>query len=293
MSLRQKGKMIMKSSKRLAAFILCFIIAMSGVIPAFAAGGKWVKSGNRWWYRHADSSYTTDDWEKINGKWYHFDKIGWMQSNRWLKDNGKWYHFDKNGWMQSNRWLKDNGKWYYLSASGAMQTGWKRLDRFWYYFNADGSMRTGWLKYRNNWYYLYVDGTMITDCMEAGGYLDNDGIWREMVPFSFDKAVMKIGMVKGGDYRPEDVRFTTNQAFISAFMDYLKALPVSESEEHKPTMGGGYTLTVYYSDGTVTPAYVNGGNAPYLMCSDVYYDVSYQDIDGFYQKLADLSAGRK
>jgi len=291
--LRQKGKMIMKSSKRLAAFILCFIIAMSGVIPAFAAGGKWVKSGNRWWYRHADSSYTTDDWEKINGKWYHFDKIGWMQSNRWLKDNGKWYHFDKNGWMQSNRWLKDNGKWYYLSASGAMQTGWKRLDRFWYYFNADGSMRTGWLKYRNNWYYLYVDGTMVTDCMEAGGYLDNDGIWREMGPFNFDKAVRKIGMVKGGDYRPEDVRFTTNQAFISAFMDYLKALPVSESEEHKPTMGGGYTLTVYYSDGTVTPAYVNGGNAPYLMCSDVYYDVSYQDIDGFYQKLADLSAGRK
>ena len=262
----------MKNSKKFAAFILCLIIALSGVMPAYAASGKWIQSGNRWWYRHADSSYTTDDWEKINGKWYHFDKIGWMQSNRWLKDSGKWY---------------------YLGATGAMQTGWKRLDRFWYYFNADGSMRTGWLKYRNNWYYLYVDGTMITDRMEAGGYLDNDGIWREMGPFNFDKAVMKIGMVKGGDYMPEDVRFTTNQAFVSDFMNYLKALPVSVNKDHKPTMGGGYTLTVYYNDGTVTPANVNGGNAPYLMCSDVYYDVSYQDIDDFYQKLADLSAGRK
>ena len=38
----------------------------------------WIKSGDRWWYRHADGSYTTSDWELIDGKLYYFDADGWM-----------------------------------------------------------------------------------------------------------------------------------------------------------------------------------------------------------------------
>ena len=39
---------------------------------------QWIRDGNRWWYRHADGSYTTNGWEVINGAWYYFDGAGWM-----------------------------------------------------------------------------------------------------------------------------------------------------------------------------------------------------------------------
>nr|WP_279586236.1 N-acetylmuramoyl-L-alanine amidase family protein [Streptococcus pseudopneumoniae] len=61
----------------------------------------WMYSNGRWWYKHEDGTYTTNDWEKINGVWYRFDNSGWMQTG----------------------WVKDNGTWYYLDGSGAMKTG--------------------------------------------------------------------------------------------------------------------------------------------------------------------------
>ena len=30
---------------------------------------RWVQSGSKWWYRHADGSYTRSNWEKIDGAW--------------------------------------------------------------------------------------------------------------------------------------------------------------------------------------------------------------------------------
>ena len=33
---------------------------------------KWQISNGRWWYSHADGSYTTNDWENIDGEWYLF-----------------------------------------------------------------------------------------------------------------------------------------------------------------------------------------------------------------------------
>lgn len=62
----------MKNQKRITgiiAILLAFTILMTGSISVFADTGRWIKSGDRWWYRHSDSSYTTNGWEKsiING----------------------------------------------------------------------------------------------------------------------------------------------------------------------------------------------------------------------------------
>ena len=99
--------------------------------------GSWVQSGSRWWYKHADGSYTTNDWEKINGVWYHFDNSGWMQTG-WVKD-GSWYYLDGSGAMKTG-WLKDNGSWYYLQDSGAMKTGWMKVSGKWYYAYSSGAL---------------------------------------------------------------------------------------------------------------------------------------------------------
>lgn len=82
------------------------------------AQAAWVQSGSRWWYKHADGSYTTNGWEKINGTWYYFDQAGWMVTG----------------------WVKDNGTWYYLDGSGAMQTGWKYVGSHWYYLDGSGAL---------------------------------------------------------------------------------------------------------------------------------------------------------
>ena len=58
--------------------------------------GRLVKSGNRWWYRHADGGYTMNGWEMINGTWYYFDGSGWMVTG-WKQVNGSWYYMDASG----------------------------------------------------------------------------------------------------------------------------------------------------------------------------------------------------
>ncbi|WP_315010953.1 N-acetylmuramoyl-L-alanine amidase family protein [uncultured Streptococcus sp.] len=99
--------------------------------------GSWIQSNGRWWYKHADGSYTTNDWEKINGVWYRFDNSGWMQTG-WVKD-GSWYYLDGSGAMKTG-WLKDNGNWYYLQDSGAMKTGWMKVSGKWYYAYSSGAL---------------------------------------------------------------------------------------------------------------------------------------------------------
>ena len=98
---------------------------------------SWLQSGSRWWYKHADGSYTTNGWEKINGVWYHFDNSGWMQTG-WVKD-GSWYYLDGSGAMKTG-WLKDNGSWYYLQDSGEMKTGWMKVSGKWYYAYSSGAL---------------------------------------------------------------------------------------------------------------------------------------------------------
>jgi len=167
------GGIIMKKAfKYSLSFLLSAILLFSVGIPAFAASGKWIKSGSRWWYKHTDGTYTKNDWEKIDGKWYHFDYKGWMQTG-WIMVRNGWYYLSPNGSMKTG-WLKDNGKWYFLTKKGyrledvketinektyffdklgVMQTGWIHIGG-WYYCNKDGSMKTGWLKDNGKWYYL-------------------------------------------------------------------------------------------------------------------------------------------
>ena len=92
-----------------------YYVDENGVWIPNAVRNEWVLSGNRWWYRHADGSYTTADWELINGKWYYFDDAGWMLTG-WIKLDEDWYYLDPSGAMVANAWVGD----YYLKSDGKM-----------------------------------------------------------------------------------------------------------------------------------------------------------------------------
>ena len=137
---------------------------------------KWILSGKRWWYRHADGSYTKSGWEKINGTWYLFDASGWMLTG-WQKVKGTWYYMDGSGAMLTG-WQKVGGTWYYLAGSGAMLTGWQKVGGTWYYMNGSGAMLTGWQFVNGKWYYMNTSGAMLTGWQTIKGeryYLDQSG----------------------------------------------------------------------------------------------------------------------
>ena len=136
----------------------------SGALPTTVG---WIKEDNRWWYKHADGSYTANDWEQIKGIWYHFDQSGWMQTG-WIQDKGTWYYLNKSGAMATG-WLQENDRWYYLNNSGAMATGWLQENGRWYYLNNSGTMKTGWVKDNDTWYYLDNSGAMKTGWFTVSG----------------------------------------------------------------------------------------------------------------------------
>ena len=104
------------------------------------SSGSWIKSGNRWWYKHSDGSYTTNGWEKIGSTWYYFDSEGWMKTG-WIKEYGKWYYLDDSGAMKTGL-QTIGGNEYYLSTSGAMQTGWQNIGDDTYFFADSGARQT-------------------------------------------------------------------------------------------------------------------------------------------------------
>lgn len=113
--------------------------------------GKWQQESNgkkRWWYRHADGTYTKSGWELIDKRWYYFDGEGWMKTG-WITYKGSKYYLQakstkdhREGEMRIG-WVQLDGKWYWFDESGAaarkccMQIGGK-----WYAFGADCSMLT-------------------------------------------------------------------------------------------------------------------------------------------------------
>lgn len=147
---------------------------------AASSGGKWIKESNgRWWYKHADGSYTKYNWEYIDGSWYFFDSNGWMWTE-WLEWKGSWYYLNPSGVMHTG-WLKDDGKHYYFNSHGVMITGWAKINGADYYFDSDGVMCTGWIKVNNKWYYMNTDGSMRVGWIKLNGnwyYLNTDGSMR-------------------------------------------------------------------------------------------------------------------
>ena len=134
---------------------------------ASSSGGQWVQESNgRWWYKHADGSYTKYDWEYINGSWYFFDKNGWMWTE-WLQWEGNWYYLNPSGVMCTG-WIKVNNKWYYMNNDGSMRVGWIKLDGEWYYLNTDGSMQIGWKTINGSWYYFNSSGRMVRETLVQG-----------------------------------------------------------------------------------------------------------------------------
>ena len=162
---------------------------------------QWIRDGNRWWYRHADGSYTTNGWEVINGAWYYFDGAGWMVTG-WLKRPSGWYYLTGSGAMATG-WIQLGSTWYYLNESGMMQAdtwignnyvdgsgawipgkvkaqaGWIQSGNRWWYRHADGSYTTnGWEVINGAWYYFDGAGWMVTGWVKLSGtwyYLTGSG----------------------------------------------------------------------------------------------------------------------
>ena len=81
----------------------------------------WIQQGGRWWYRHADGSYTKNGWEKIGGTWYYFDAAGWMKTG-WVLLGDKWYYLKSSGAMASDEIVKLGKETFYLTPEGHMAT---------------------------------------------------------------------------------------------------------------------------------------------------------------------------
>lgn len=80
---------------------------------------EWINQSGRWWYRHADGSYTKSGWENIAGARYYFDAAGWMVIG-WKLENQNWYYLNQSGAMVKNTWYGINSKCYYFDESGKM-----------------------------------------------------------------------------------------------------------------------------------------------------------------------------
>lgn len=113
--------------------------------------GKWIQESSgkkRWWYRHADGSYTKNAWEKIDGLWYFFDKDGWMKTG-WLSwKNNKYYLQEKStkdfkeGQMRTG-WVQLKNVWYWFDDSGAAaKSTCKQINGKWYAFDSNCKMKT-------------------------------------------------------------------------------------------------------------------------------------------------------
>ncbi|MBO5610332.1 MAG: hypothetical protein J5929_08235 [Eubacterium sp.] len=134
---------IKKLIKSVIATTLAAVICLGTANVAKAAGGQWMNSNGRWWYKNADGSYQKNQWMEDGGKWYYFDEDGYMDyegyrqgywlntdgsynasysGGKWYVNNKGWWWADKSGWYPKDVWLKIDGKYYHFSADGYLDT---------------------------------------------------------------------------------------------------------------------------------------------------------------------------
>lgn len=160
-----------------------YYVNNSGAWVPGAVPSRWIRSGDRWWYRHSDGSYTKDGWETINYARYHFDRNGWMQTG-WQKIGGSWYYLGTvgDGAMKTSQWIDES----YLGSDGRILTScWigevyvgtsgKITKNQWIqdcYVGSDGK------KQKNQWvgdYYVGSDGKKVTSRWIGDSYVGADG----------------------------------------------------------------------------------------------------------------------
>ena len=105
----------------LAADGMAGIKTLAKIDELLNAKPQWIQQGGRWWYRHADGSYTKSGWEKIGGTWYYFDAAGWMKTG-WVLLGDKWYYLKSSGAMASDEIVKLGKETFYLTPEGHMAT---------------------------------------------------------------------------------------------------------------------------------------------------------------------------
>ena len=143
---------------------------------------QWIRDGNRWWYRHADGSYTRNNWEMINGSWYYFDGAGWMATG-WLKLGNNWYYLNPGNGAMVTGWLQLGSTWYYMNGSGAMETdtwiGNSYVDANGVWDQSKTKAQAYWVLNGDRWMLVQEDGTYAKKCWKTVGgkeyYLDANG----------------------------------------------------------------------------------------------------------------------
>lgn len=149
---------------------------------AVVAVNQWIRNGNRWWYRHADGSYTRNNWEMINGSWYYFDGAGWMATG-WLKLGNNWYYLNPGNGAMVTGWLQLGSTWYYMNGSGAMETdtwiGNSYVDANGVWDQSKTKAQAYWVLNGDRWMLVQEDGTYAKKCWKTVGgkeyYLDENG----------------------------------------------------------------------------------------------------------------------
>ncbi len=136
--------------------------------------GKWMQSGDRWWYRWSDGAYAKSQFLTISGARYYFDGSGWMVTG-WRKISGAWYYFYPNGKMARSAWVRSGSSWYRMDKSGKMVTGWRTVTKKRYWFASSGAMATGWRRISGKWYYFDGSGAMVKSRWVGSYYLQADG----------------------------------------------------------------------------------------------------------------------
>ncbi|MDY3121375.1 N-acetylmuramoyl-L-alanine amidase family protein [Clostridiaceae bacterium 68-1-5] len=222
-----------------------------------SVSGQWIKnSDGRWWYRHADGTYTRGGWEYIAGQWYLFDAAGWMLFG-WQQVGGTWYYLGTadDGAMKTG-WQKLGNFWYYLGDAndGSMKSGWQQIMGTWYYLGDanDGSMKSGWQQIRGFWYYLgdVEDGAMREECWVGPYYVGESGAW---IPgYSETKTVKKVSvcMQYGSAESAQEKIETEEKEAVKKVTEYVRGLKQIRLKESSQIMGGNYHIRLDYTDGT-------------------------------------------